>query len=79
MQYSVSEISSDFSHRGNDFSGSTIGIAYLNTMCGSASVGIVQDGHGSATATGSTFAHELGHLFNMGHDGSRCYLHIICH
>ena len=54
--------------RGNDFSGSTIGIAYLNTMCGSASVGIVQDRHRAALATGSTFAHEMGHLFGMDHD-----------
>ena len=57
-------------NRGNDFTGSTIGIAYLNTMCGGASVGIVQDRHRAALATGSTFAHEIGHLFGMDHDNS---------
>jgi disintegrin/metalloproteinase domain-containing protein 28 len=57
---------------GNEFSGSTIGIAYLNTMCGSASVGIVKDRHRAALATGSTFAHEMGHLFGMDHDSGAC-------
>ena len=57
-------------HRGNTFSGNTIGIAYLNTMCGSASVGVVSDRHYTTLATGSTFAHELGHIFDMGHDNS---------
>ena len=58
--------------RGNDFSGNTVGIAYLNTMCGSASVGVVQDKHSSATGTGSTFAHEMGHILSMSHDTCEC-------
>ena len=45
-----------------------MGIAYLNTMCGSASVGVVQDRHGLSSTTGSTLAHEIGHLLNMEHD-----------
>ena len=45
-----------------------MGIAYLNTMCGLASVGVVQDRHTSTSATGSTLAHEVGHLLNMQHD-----------
>jgi hypothetical protein len=57
---------------GNDFDGSTIGIAYLRTMCGGASVGIVQDKHIPAQSTGSTFAHEIGHLFGMSHDSGSC-------
>ena len=40
-------------------------------MCDSASVGVIQDKHGSSISTGSTFAHEMGHLFNMDHDGSK--------
>ena len=58
-------------HSGRDLSQNTVGIAYLNTMCGSASVGVVQDGSRSTRSTGSTFAHELGHLFNLQHDTSK--------
>lgn len=63
-------------NRGQDLSGNTVGIAYLNTMCGSASVGLVQDGSRSTSSTGSTFAHELGHIFSMEHDTSMhtCWL-----
>lgn len=63
-----------FLSRGHDLQGNTVGIAYLNTMCGSASVGVVQDRHSSASATGSTFAHEVGHLLSMEHDTSM-YIH----
>ena len=72
MRGSLSSLTYDFD-RGNDFSSNTIGIAYLNTMCGSASVGIVLDSHRSAQGTGSTFAHEMGHLFGIDHDDSRAY------
>jgi hypothetical protein len=41
-------------------------------MCGSASVGTVQDKHSSVTSTGSTLAHEVGHLLNLDHDSSSC-------
>ena len=54
--------------RGNDFSGNIVGIAYVNTMCSLASVAVVQDRHTSALATGSTFAHETGHLLGLDHD-----------
>ena len=33
------------------------------------SVGVTWDGGRSLTAVASTAAHELGHIFNMGHDG----------
>ena len=61
----------NISNRGQDLTQSTVGIAYLDTMCGSASVGIVQDGPRSTTSSASTFAHELGHLFNLEHDTSK--------
>ena len=61
-----------FYNRANDFDGNTVGIAYLNALCGSASVGVVQDSHYSSASTGSTFAHELGHLFSCDHDISEC-------
>lgn len=57
--------------RGQDLSGSTVGIAFLNTMCGTASVGVVQEAGRSTTSSASTFAHELGHNFNLQHDTSK--------
>lgn len=45
-----------------------MGIAYVDTMCGSASVGVVQDRHLSTASTASTFAHEMGHILSMEHD-----------
>lgn len=45
-----------------------MGIAFLDTMCGSASVGVVQDRHLSTASTASTFAHEMGHILSMEHD-----------
>jgi hypothetical protein len=55
-----------------NLSGSTVGIAYLNTMCGGASVGVVQEGGRSTSSSASTFAHELGHVFNLQHDTGGC-------
>ena len=45
-------------------------------MCGSSSVGVVTDRHGSEVATGSTLAHEIGHLFDMDHDGGKLHLKV---
>lgn len=49
-----------------------MGIAFLDTMCGSASVGVVQDRHLSTAGTASTFAHEMGHILSMEHDTGMC-------
>lgn len=47
-----------------------MGFAYVGTMCSDThSVGLTQDGGGSIASTSSTAAHELGHIFNMVHDG----------
>ena len=55
---------------GIDLTGSTVGIAFIGTMCSStSSVGVTQDGGRSLSSVASTAAHELGHIFNMGHDG----------
>ena len=66
-------------NRGIDLAGSTIGIAYVGTMCSqSSSVGVTQDWSHSVDAVGSTAAHELGHNFNMDHDNgpqSMCNYH----
>ena len=47
-----------------------MGIAFVGTMCSTTgSVGVTQDGGRSLSSTASTAAHELGHIFNMNHDG----------
>ena len=57
-------------YRGIDLTGSTVGFAFVGTMCSeTASVGLTEDGGRSLTSTASVVAHELGHIFNMQHDG----------
>ena len=57
---------------GIDLDGSTVGVAFVGTMCSpTSSVGVTQDGGRSLSSTASTAAHELGHIFNMGHDGKK--------
>lgn len=43
-------------------------------------IGLVEDRGGSIEAVGATAAHELGHIFNMVHDRSKCpvYEVIVC-
>lgn len=46
----------------------------MGTMCSpTSSVGLTQDGGRSLASTASTAAHELGHIFNMNHDGEKLY------
>ena len=40
------------------------------------SVGVTQDRGRAISSVGVTAAHELGHIFNMGHDGSEWYIFI---
>ena len=59
-----------FMYSGIDLTGSTVGIAFVGTMCSpTSSVGVTQDGGRSLSSTTSVAAHELGHVFNMNHDG----------
>ena len=47
-----------------------MGIAFVGTMCSTTgSVGVTQDGGRSLSSVAATAAHELGHVFNMNHDG----------
>jgi predicted Zn-dependent protease len=48
-----------------------VGIAFVGTMCSTtSSVGVTQDGGRSLSSVATTAAHELGHVFNMNHDGT---------
>ena len=65
------------SHRGIDLDDGTVGIAFVRTMCSDThSVGVTQDRGRAISSLGGTAAHELGHIFNMGHDGSEWYIFI---
>lgn len=55
---------------GVNLDGNTVGIANIRAMCGQFSRGLTQDTGRSIEGTGSTAAHELGHIFNMEHDDS---------
>ncbi|XP_061448319.1 zinc metalloproteinase-disintegrin-like NaMP isoform X2 [Rhineura floridana] len=58
---------------GIDFSGPTVGLAFVGTMCNPAhSLGVVQDHNTNPIAIGATMAHEMGHNFGMNHDSSFC-------
>uniref|UniRef100_A0A671PNB1 Zinc metalloproteinase-disintegrin-like batroxstatin-1 n=1 Tax=Sinocyclocheilus anshuiensis TaxID=1608454 RepID=A0A671PNB1_9TELE len=52
--------------------GATVGLAYIGTLCGGLSTGIVQDHNSKAIAVGATMAHEMGHNLGMSHDSSSC-------
>ena len=54
--------------------GNTVGFAFVGTMCSEThSVGLTEDGGRNPSSTASTAAHELGHIFNMMHDGKKLY------
>ena len=63
----------DVTHQfsGKNFSGSTIGIAFVGVICNNrpASVGISQNVFGSASRRRLT-AHEIGHNLSANHDGA---------
>jgi len=52
--------------------GTTIGLAYLSTMCNIPwSLGLIQDGGASLARMTSLASHEVGHNFNMHHDDGK--------
>ncbi|XP_020009132.2 disintegrin and metalloproteinase domain-containing protein 28 [Castor canadensis] len=56
-----------------DFSGATVGLAFLSSMCSSYhSVGIVQDHSNNHLRVAGTMAHEMGHNLGMFHDDYTC-------
>ncbi|XP_048186945.1 disintegrin and metalloproteinase domain-containing protein 28 [Perognathus longimembris pacificus] len=56
-----------------DFSGATVGLAFLSSMCSPYhSVGIIQDHSSNHLRVAGTMAHELGHNLGMFHDDFSC-------
>ncbi|NXH79946.1 ADA28 protein, partial [Edolisoma coerulescens] len=56
-----------------DFEGTTIGLAFLKTICNDLySAGIIQDHNRNEVAVAATMAHEMGHNLGMSHDTEAC-------
>ena len=76
------EIIRDTAHMfsGVNFSGGTIGLAYVGTICNSSfHYGVVESRYtSSVTFRTSLTAHELGHNWNSGHCDSASVCHIMC-
>ncbi|XP_028822849.1 disintegrin and metalloproteinase domain-containing protein 8a isoform X2 [Denticeps clupeoides] len=57
---------------GQDFDGTTVGLAYISAMCSDRSGAVNQDHHENAITLASTIAHEMGHNLGMLHDYQDC-------
>uniref|UniRef100_A0A663MEW1 ADAM metallopeptidase domain 28 n=1 Tax=Athene cunicularia TaxID=194338 RepID=A0A663MEW1_ATHCN len=58
---------------GLDFDGTTIGLAFLKSICSDTySAGIIQDHNRNEIAVAATMAHEMGHNLGMSHDTKAC-------
>ncbi|NWH39897.1 ADA28 protein, partial [Chloropsis hardwickii] len=56
-----------------DFEGTTIGLAFLKSICSDLySAGIIQDHNRNEIAVAATMAHEMGHNLGMSHDTEAC-------
>ncbi|KAK7820676.1 hypothetical protein U0070_026220, partial [Myodes glareolus] len=56
-----------------DFSGSTVGLAFMSSMCSPYhSVGVIQDHSNYHLRVAGTMAHEMGHNLGMIHDYLSC-------
>ncbi|XP_054440882.1 disintegrin and metalloproteinase domain-containing protein 8 [Pteronotus mesoamericanus] len=60
---------------GVDFSGQTVGLAKVSTMCSRHSGAVNQDHSGDSVGVACTMAHEMGHNLGMNHDDNvqGCY------
>lgn len=55
-----------------DFTGGTVGIAYLNSVCNSTKYHCLQDFTSNAEVLRCMTSHEIGHNFNANHDVTGC-------
>ncbi|XP_049501888.1 disintegrin and metalloproteinase domain-containing protein 8 isoform X2 [Panthera uncia] len=53
---------------GVDFTGTTVGLAKVSSMCSRGSGAVNQDHHQNPIGVASTMAHEMGHNLGMAHD-----------
>ncbi|XP_044135141.1 zinc metalloproteinase-disintegrin-like MTP4 isoform X1 [Bufo gargarizans] len=62
-----------------DFDGSTVGLAWIGTLCSNTnSAGVVQDHSEEYAPVAATLAHELGHNLGMSHDDNCCPATLSC-
>jgi hypothetical protein len=54
---------------GQDLDGSTVGIAYMGSVCNGDTAASLSEGTHSTTMSALIAAHEIGHNFNAPHDG----------
>ncbi len=64
--FSQHDVGQCFTYR--DFDGSTVGIAWVATVCGPARYSCIQDWSNNADLMRVTVAHEIGHNFSCVHD-----------
>nr|QSI84040.1 snake venom metalloprotease [Calliophis bivirgatus] len=57
---------------GIDFSGDTVGLGNISTLCTQRSVAVVQDHSKRTSMVASTMAHEMGHNLGIHHDKASC-------
>lgn len=64
---------------GTDRSGGVIGLAWIGTVCGVYSSGVIESSRTSTQLTIQTLAHEMGHNWGSNHDSAGLHSHSHSH